>query len=124
MLQIQPLLNLERAQCYLDGVSPVGPQPLAALARPLGPAARSAGPSAGCGTVDYGENRATSGRITHSRFNRGTFGNHGAGSTLFWIDPRLGMTFVCLTAGIMDEGDNIQRFQRLSDIALSAAIDG
>ena len=53
-----------------------------------------------------------------------TFGNHGAGSTLFWIDPRLGMTFVCLTAGIMDEGDNIQRFQRLSDIALSAAVDG
>jgi CubicO group peptidase (beta-lactamase class C family) len=51
-----------------------------------------------------------------------TFGNHGAGSTLFWVDPELDMTFVCLTAGVMDEGDNIERFQRLSDIAVSAAI--
>jgi CubicO group peptidase (beta-lactamase class C family) len=51
-----------------------------------------------------------------------TFGNHGAGSTLFWVDPVLDMSFVCLTAGVMDEGDNIERFQRLSDIAASAAI--
>jgi CubicO group peptidase (beta-lactamase class C family) len=51
-----------------------------------------------------------------------TFGNHGAGSTLFWVDPELDMTFVCLTAGVMDEADNIERFQRLSDIAASAAM--
>ena len=51
-----------------------------------------------------------------------TFGNHGAGSTLFWVDPELDMSFVCLTAGVMDEGDNIERFQRLSDIAVSAAV--
>ena len=51
-----------------------------------------------------------------------TFGNHGAGSTLFWVDPELHMTFVCLTAGVMDEADNIERFQRLSDIAVSAAV--
>ena len=51
-----------------------------------------------------------------------TFGNHGAGSTIFWVDPELDMTFVCLTAGVMDEGDNTERFQRLSDIAVSAAI--
>jgi CubicO group peptidase (beta-lactamase class C family) len=51
-----------------------------------------------------------------------TFGNHGAGSTLFWVDPKLDMSFVCLTAGVMDEGDNIMRFQRLSDIAVSAAV--
>ncbi|HTY93589.1 MAG TPA: serine hydrolase domain-containing protein [Steroidobacteraceae bacterium] len=50
-----------------------------------------------------------------------TFGNHGAGSTLFWVDPKLDMTFVCLTSGVMDEGDNIVRFQRLSDLALAAA---
>jgi CubicO group peptidase (beta-lactamase class C family) len=50
-----------------------------------------------------------------------TFGNHGAGSTLFWVDPVRDMTFSCLTAGVMDEGDNIERFQRLSDIAVSAA---
>jgi len=51
-----------------------------------------------------------------------TFGNTGFGSTLFWIDPERDMTFVCLTSGVMDEGDNIERFQRLSDIALSAAL--
>ena len=32
------------------------------------------------------------------------------------------MTFACLTSGVMDEGDNIERFQRLSDIAVSAAV--
>ena len=51
-----------------------------------------------------------------------TFGNHGAGSTVFWVDPERDMTFVCLTAGVMDEADNIERFQRLSDIAASAAV--
>ena len=51
-----------------------------------------------------------------------TFGNHGAGSTVFWVDPELDMSFVCLTAGVMDEGDNTERFQRLSDIAVSAAV--
>ncbi len=52
----------------------------------------------------------------------GTFGNYGAGSTLFWVDPALDMTFVCLTAGVMQAAPNIERFQRLSDIAASAAI--
>jgi CubicO group peptidase (beta-lactamase class C family) len=51
-----------------------------------------------------------------------TFGNTGFGSTLFWVDPVKDVTFVCLTSGVMDEGDNIDRFQRLSDIAHSAAI--
>ena len=50
------------------------------------------------------------------------FGNHGAGSTLFWIDPELDMTFVCLTTRLLPEADNIERFQRLSDIAISAAL--
>lgn len=51
-----------------------------------------------------------------------TFGNFGAGSTLFWIDPELDMTFVCLTTKLMPEPDNFLRFQRLSDIAISAAL--
>ena len=51
-----------------------------------------------------------------------THGNYGAGSTLFWVDPELDMSFACVTAGVMDEGDNIVRFQRLSDIAVSAAV--
>jgi CubicO group peptidase (beta-lactamase class C family) len=50
-----------------------------------------------------------------------TFGNQGAGSTLYWVDPDLGMTFVCLTVPVLDDGDNMERFQRLSDIAVSAA---
>jgi CubicO group peptidase (beta-lactamase class C family) len=50
-----------------------------------------------------------------------TFGNTGYGSAIFWVDPVRQMDFVCLTAGVMDEADNIERFQRLSDIALSAA---
>jgi CubicO group peptidase (beta-lactamase class C family) len=52
----------------------------------------------------------------------GTFGNYGAGSTLFWVDPQLDMTFVCLSAGVMQPAPNIERFQRLSDIAASAAL--
>ena len=51
-----------------------------------------------------------------------TFGNHGAGSTLLWVDPELDMTFICLTTRLLPEPDNIERFQRLSDIAISAAI--
>jgi CubicO group peptidase (beta-lactamase class C family) len=51
-----------------------------------------------------------------------TFGNYGSGSSLFWVDPELDMTFVCLSAGIMQQAPNIERFQRLSDIAASAAL--
>ena len=63
-------------------------------------------------------------QVCHTQFGTltspRTFGNHGAGSTLFWVDPKLDLTFVCLTSGVMDEGDNIERFQRLSDIAVGA----
>jgi CubicO group peptidase (beta-lactamase class C family) len=52
----------------------------------------------------------------------GTFGNYGAGTTLFWVDPARDLTFVCLSAGVMESNDNIERFQRLSDMAISAAI--
>jgi CubicO group peptidase (beta-lactamase class C family) len=51
-----------------------------------------------------------------------TFGNYGAGSTLFWVDPARDVTFVCLTAGIMEESENLMRFQRLSTLAIAAAI--
>ena len=50
-----------------------------------------------------------------------TFGHSGAGSTLFWVDPERELAFVCLTAGVINEGDNVERFQRLSDLALAAA---
>lgn len=52
----------------------------------------------------------------------GTFGNYGAGSALYWVDPVRELTFVCLSAGVMNSLDNVERFQRLSDIAVSAAL--
>jgi len=51
----------------------------------------------------------------------GTYGNYGAGTTLFWVDPERDLTFVCLSAGLMESNANIERFQRLSDIVISAA---
>lgn len=51
-----------------------------------------------------------------------TFGNSGAGSILYWVDPELDLTFSFVSAGVMDLGENIGRFQRLSDIVVSAAV--
>jgi CubicO group peptidase (beta-lactamase class C family) len=53
----------------------------------------------------------------------GTFGAVGAGSTLFWIDRERDLVFVCLTAGLLEETRNVDRFQRLSDLVSSAVID-
>ncbi len=50
----------------------------------------------------------------------GTFCGEGAGSTIFWVDPERELTFICLTAGIMDETENMLRFQRLSDMVVAA----
>lgn len=50
-----------------------------------------------------------------------TFGNYGAGSTMFWVDPELDLSFVCCTTGLLAQAPNIERFQRLSDIAVGAA---
>lgn len=51
----------------------------------------------------------------------GTFCGEGAGSTLFWVDPERDLSFVFLSAGIMDEADNILRCQKLSDLVVAAA---
>jgi CubicO group peptidase (beta-lactamase class C family) len=51
-----------------------------------------------------------------------TFGNSGQGSTLFWVDPQRDLTFIGLSTGVMNSGDSIERWQRLSDIAVSAAL--
>lgn len=51
-----------------------------------------------------------------------TFGNYGAGSALYWVDPEQDVSFACLTAGVMTQAANITRFQKLSDIALSACV--
>jgi CubicO group peptidase (beta-lactamase class C family) len=52
----------------------------------------------------------------------GTFGNYGAGTTLYWVDPERDLTFVCLSAGVMESNANTERFQKVSDIVLSAAL--
>jgi CubicO group peptidase (beta-lactamase class C family) len=52
----------------------------------------------------------------------GTFGAVGAGSTVFWVDPERDLTFICLTAGLLEETHNVDRFQRLSDLVSSAVI--
>lgn len=51
-----------------------------------------------------------------------TFGGYGAGSSQFWIDPERDLTFVFLSAGVLGERDNLERFQRLSDLTVSAVV--
>jgi len=51
-----------------------------------------------------------------------TFGNYGAGSAMYWVDPEQDVSFTCLTAGVMTQAANIARFQRLSDLAISACV--
>ncbi|WP_028266038.1 serine hydrolase domain-containing protein [Arthrobacter sp. MA-N2] len=53
----------------------------------------------------------------------GTFGNYGAGSTLYWVDPARELSLVCLTSGVMEESANIERFQRLSDMTVSTVVN-
>ena len=51
----------------------------------------------------------------------GTFGNYGAGTTLFWIDPQRDLSFVFLSAGVMEHNANARRFQKYADMVHSAA---
>jgi CubicO group peptidase (beta-lactamase class C family) len=52
-----------------------------------------------------------------------TFGGLGAGSQMFWVDPERDLTFVCLTAGLLEETRFLDRSQRLSDLVQAAVID-
>lgn len=49
-----------------------------------------------------------------------SFGNYGAGTSLFWVDPERELTFACLTAGVMTHTANMRRYQKLGDMVLSA----
>jgi len=53
----------------------------------------------------------------------GTFGGLGAGSTVFWVDPRRELVFVCLTTGLLEDSRHFERMQRLSDLVLAAVVD-
>jgi CubicO group peptidase (beta-lactamase class C family) len=50
-----------------------------------------------------------------------TFGAHGAGTTIFWVDPERDISFVGLMTGLMKTIDNLWRWERLSDIVHAAA---
>jgi CubicO group peptidase (beta-lactamase class C family) len=52
----------------------------------------------------------------------GTFGAHGAGTTIVWVDPERDISFVGLMTGLMPTIDNLYRWQRLSDILIAAAL--
>ena len=52
----------------------------------------------------------------------GTFSGQGTGSTIFWVDPERDLTFVCFTAGVIEDGDNMLRFQKLSDMVVAAVV--
>jgi CubicO group peptidase (beta-lactamase class C family) len=52
----------------------------------------------------------------------GTFGNYGAGTTLFWVDLQRDVTFSFLSAGLMESNANTERFQKLSDMVIAAAL--
>jgi hypothetical protein len=41
---------------------------------------------------------------------------------LYWVDPKHQVTFVCLSHGVMIEGENVERFQKLSDVAITSVI--
>ena len=51
-----------------------------------------------------------------------TFGAYGAGTTVFWVDPELDISFLAFTTGVMAPALNYMRFRKLSDIAISAAV--
>jgi CubicO group peptidase (beta-lactamase class C family) len=51
-----------------------------------------------------------------------TFGAHGAGTTIFWVDPERDISFVGLMTGLMKTIDNLWRWQKLADILLAAAL--
>jgi CubicO group peptidase (beta-lactamase class C family) len=50
------------------------------------------------------------------------FGAHGAGTTIFWVDPERDISFVGLMTGLMKTIDNLWRWERLSDIVHAAAL--
>jgi len=50
-----------------------------------------------------------------------TMGGYGAGTTIWWVDPELDLTFIGLMTGVMNADANYLRWRRLSDIAVSAA---
>lgn len=52
----------------------------------------------------------------------GTFGKFGLGGTGFWVDPEREVTFVFLRSGLLEHYNDMVTYQRLSDMAIAAAV--
>ena len=51
------------------------------------------------------------------------FGGWGLGSMCFWVDPRHDVSFVALTAGLMERIRNLVRFQGIGDMFLASLVE-
>lgn len=52
-----------------------------------------------------------------------TFGGIGSGSTCFWVDPDREISYVFLSAGLMEDSYSTERHQRYADLVQSAVLD-
>ncbi|WP_338889183.1 serine hydrolase domain-containing protein [Rhodococcus sovatensis] len=52
-----------------------------------------------------------------------TFGGLGAGSNCFWVDPARQLTYVFLSAGLLEDSYSWERHQRYADLVQSSVID-
>lgn len=52
-----------------------------------------------------------------------TFGGIGTGSNCFWVDPERELTYVFLSAGLMEDSYSWERHQRYADLVQSAVIE-
>jgi len=52
----------------------------------------------------------------------GTYGKFGLGGTGFWVDPEREVTFVFLRSGLLEHYNDSVSYQRLSDMAIAAAV--
>lgn len=53
----------------------------------------------------------------------GTFGGIGTGSNCFWVDPERELTYVFLSAGLMEDSYSWERHQRYADFVQSSVVD-
>ena len=52
-----------------------------------------------------------------------TFCGWGAGSTCFWVDPQMDLSFAFLSTGLMEETYHLERLQRLADLVVTSLTD-
>lgn len=53
----------------------------------------------------------------------GTFGGIGTGSNCFWVDPEREITYVFLSAGLMEDSYSWERHQRYADLVQSSVVE-